>query len=781
LGSQEVSAGVSEQVVNAKLAEILSRDFGLDCRAERVKDRRRPDIRCYYRGSMIVIESSYSRGDAERDARGRIEGEQRMADIAMALWIKERFRDAPEPQLYETIRKASYDVRVFASTDIGGTLLKYLERSTGRRAEPATGWFENLNLPMVKAVIDHSIDFMVNEEDVAEIMKNIETVFNNFIEVLKNLDRRGSIRRSIYDILYKLYGLTIAEAHDPDIAFGHTALSILLSVVFYEHIRSAHPELESLGVYTNAYGPIEGLRKALEELLRIDYRPALELAIEVLSFLPADVAVAWRVKDLIDLARKIASEGALLRRDFTGRLYRRITGNIAVRKGFATFYTEVPAAYLLAYLATSTLLGLDERPLTRLNPKEAYRVVERIRSTKVGDFACGSGTLLIASYSTLMHIATLLKHYYNLEDIDLEDLGRELVESGIYGIDALRYASQVTAINLALMAPSTIAKENVYTVYLGYIAEKRQAWLGSLELLRDSGRVGGLLAYIEGGLRGVAEKVSIHGAEGTFSIPTQFDLIIMNPPFTRATGRSEKFGESRGLFGFIVDEGVKKKFLDAYNSVRKEVMRSLRDLALSIAHTLPDLPRQIVQGLIPGADQYLSISQAGEGLLFLYLAYRYVRDGGVIAFVLPRNLLAGVSWFLARVLLASKFHVKYVVVSSDSGKGYNFSEGTSLSETLIVARRVDRHSDDEETVFVNILSKPSTALESMMFAEEVVRRSSTRYSGIVEVGGSRATILRVDRRHLLNHLDNWNRFTALTDIELLRSTMCLYDAGEVVL
>lgn len=102
-----------------------------------------------------------------------------------------------------------------------------------------------------------------------------------------------------------------------------------------------------------------------------------------------------------------------------------------------------------------------------------------------------------------------------------------------------------------------------------------------------------------------------------------------------------------------------------------------------------------------GLDQYYNIGQADEGLLFLYLAYRYVKPGGVIAFVLPRNALSGVSWFLARALLADKFHVKYVVVSSDSKNGYNFSEKTSLSECLIVARRVDVHEPNEETVLIN--------------------------------------------------------------------------------
>jgi len=104
----------------------------------------------------------------------------------------------------------------------------------------------------------------------------------------------------------------------------------------------------------------------------------------------------------------------------------------------------------------------------------------------------------------------------------------------------------------------------------------------------------------------------------------------MNPPFTRATGRGERFGEARGLFGFIVDESIRKQFLEAYERVREDVRGSLRAIAQSASSMLPEPLRQIVQGLMPETKQYLSIGQAGEGLLFLYLAYRYVKNGVVV-------------------------------------------------------------------------------------------------------------------------------------------------------
>jgi hypothetical protein len=771
---------VHEGVVNVKLAEILSRDFGIDCRAERVRGRRRSDIRCYYKGFIIGIEASYSKSNAERDAESRIE--QGLADIVLALWIKHKFRDVPEERLSEIIRKSVFDVRIFVPVELKG-LLRYLEASVKRSVEPATWWFENVDLPTIRDIIENSIEFMIREEGVEKLIGEMKLKFNDFINTLQALDGRGVVRRSMYNILYKLYGLSIAEAQDPDVSFGHVALSILLSAVFYEHIRGVHPELKPVTDYIQRLGPIEGLRRALEDLLSIDYRVAVEVTIEILGTLPNEMS--QRVRDLVDLAIRIASNRSLLRRDFAGRVYHSITGDIALRKGFATFYTEVPAAYLLATLAVSSLLGLDERGLPSLDQEKAREIASQVASLKVGDLACGSGTLLTASYSALMRAVATLKFYYNLDDIEVESIGKRLIEEGIYGIDALRYASQITAINLALMAPSTIGRENVYTIYLGYIQDKNQAWLGSLELLNNAGRVGGLLAYIEGGLRGVAERVALEGTEGEFSIPQGFDLIIMNPPFTRATGRTERFemeaaGE-RGLFGFIVDAEARRNVIRKYERVRESIKSDLEKVAANIANVLPTTIRDMVLSKPKEFKQYLAIGQAGEGLPFLYLAYEYVKNGGVIAFVLPRGLLAGTSWFLARTLLASEFHVKYVIVSSDPKRGYNFSEGTSLSETLIVARRTDRHSDGEETVFVNLLSKPVTALEAVMLAEGVMRSASARQRDIVEVGESKAVVFKVGRRQLLNNIDNWNRFVAVPNTELLEYTLNLYDKGEVVL
>ena len=766
---------VHEEVINVKLADILRRELGIDARAERIHGRKRLDIRCYYKGLIIGIEASYSASDAEKDAEGRIE--QGLVDIALALWIKHQYKDVPEDKLYEEVRNSTFDVKVFVPRDIVNTLIPFIEERTGRRAESATGWFRDVDLPTLKMIIEYSVEFLVREEEVGELLSNIRDNVRNFITTLEDLDTNNNIRRRIYDILYRLYGLSVANAEDPEVAFGHAALSILLSATFYEHVRVRHPELKPLLDYVKDYGPIEGLRMAFEGLLKIDYRTAVETALNIVSTLPPNAG--QRVRDLINLGVRLASSSSLLRKDFAGRIYHEITGDIALRKGFATFYTEVPAAYLLASLAVQSLLGLDDKGIRELSEGEVREVVSRIATVKIGDLASGSGTLLTASYSALMRIATMLKYYYGLDDVDVGDLGRRLIEEGIYGVDALKYASQITAINLALIGPA-ISRENVYTIYLGYITEKNQAWLGSLELLNNGKRVGGLLAWIEGGLKGSVENVNVEGVEGAFSIPERFDLIIMNPPFTRATGRTERFSERRGLFGFIVDESIRQKFINVYEQVRGRVRDELCRIARENSKAFPTLIQDIINGAEESSQYYLNIGQAGEGLLFLYLAYKYIKDNGVIAFVLPKGLLAGISWFLARILLLTKFHLKYIIISNDPKNGYNFSEGTSLSEVLIIAKRVNRYGGNEETIFINLLRKPSTALEAIMLADSIRRAIEKGEPYISTYGGAAAIVTKIRREELIGNVDNWNRLVAFPDDKLNEAIINMLEDGKLL-
>ncbi|MEM4684484.1 MAG: hypothetical protein QXW45_06930 [Thermosphaera sp.] len=778
---------VHESELNVRIASILSEGFRLDCRAERTRYRTRPDIRCFYNGFRIVIEASYSMSDAENDARRRIEDGS--ADIAIALHYPEKYPDIPEEELKKRLRESEFNAMILVPRDVLN-LERYILGKL-RVAKPAGGWFKGIRLGDLADIIKHAVGYLVEEVEVKQEVDRIKKDISDFIKAAIGLSGSDRLRENIASILYRLYGFEITNAKDAEVVFGQAGLAILLSSVLYERVRHFHA-LPPLRDYIISHGPIDGLRQAFEALLKIDYEPALALAIDVIKTLPAGLSV--QVKNLVNESIRISGMTSLLARDFAGRIYHEITGDIAVRKGFATFYTEIPAAYMLSNLAIRTLFDVAE--IEKLDKEKARTLLDTLCELKIVDFACGSGTLLTASLYNASRLARNLCFLYNLECLceGKASVEKKLIENDIYGLDALRYATQITALNLALMAPESITRENITTVYLGVTPEG--AWLGSLELLNNVKTFGGLLRWIEGGLKGVVEKISTTGVESEkIELLDNYDIVIMNPPFTRATGRvSKEFGEGRkGLFGFIADENSRKILKNKYDKIRKEVREELKRIAKELIEE--ELALRKYAPLFAefevnkeksdedeseswgDLDQYLSIGQAGESPLFLYLAYKYVKPAGVIAFVLPRNLLSGVSWFLVRTLLASKFHLKYVIVSSDGEEGYNFSEGTSLGEALIIAKRVSNHSDSEETYFVELLKKPQTALEGLLYADRVSEVIKDDCNVIVAKDSIVAKVKKTQRKDLLSFIINWGAF--YLEEELLKLLKDLIENSKV--
>jgi hypothetical protein len=142
-----------------------------------------------------------------------------------------------------------------------------------------------------------------------------------------------------------------------------------------------------------------------------------------------------------------------------------------------------------------------------------------------------------------------------------------------------------------------------------------------------------------------------------------------------------------------------------------------------------------------------------------------LKKDGKLCFVLPKGLLSGTSWFLARVLLAERYHMQYVVVSYEAGN-YNFSHSTSLSECLIVAQKTEEHFENEETTFVLLLKKPGTSIEAIALANTI----QAKQDNYVETGDSRAFLVTVKRHELRENLDNWGRFISLPSLEVLEET-----------
>jgi hypothetical protein len=326
-----------------------------------------------------------------------------------------------------------------------------------------------------------------------------------------------------------------------------------------------------------------------------------------------------------------------------------------------------------------------------------------------------------------------------------------------HAFDVLGYASQITALNLALHSPETpiTGLSPTYTMPLGYREADSSVSLGSLEFARTDMKLDQIFAHVV--KRGVGKEERDAVIDLLRLEP--FDLIVMNPPFSRTTGRGGRRGG--GLFGFMGDKSVRKLVLDDYTALRNDLKARLNANARDLLRNT-DLDILIEDD---GLRAYREIWQAGEGLLFLYLADIKLRLAGKLCFVLPRALLSGVSWFLARTLLASRYHVENIIVSYEPN-AYNFSESTNYSECMLIARKSMDLSPEDETRLVILLKKPTTSMEAIAMANTIC----TSEGEYVEASRARAFITRVKRKHLVENIDNWGRFVSLPDIRLIKET-----------
>lgn len=113
------------------------------------------------------------------------------------------------------------------------------------------------------------------------------------------------------------------------------------------------------------------------------------------------------------------------------------------------------------------------------------------------------------------------------------------------------------------------------------------------------------------------------------------------------------------------------------------------------------------------------IGQAGLGAVFVHLGDKYLEVGGRLALVLPKAVLSGVSWKKVRELFLEKYHIEYIISSFEGPNDWNFSENTSLSEILLVARKRLKKEDNTYTIFVNLFRKPKNEVESVYLGSQL--------------------------------------------------------------
>jgi hypothetical protein len=650
---EEYVSNFREEVYNVCLAEILC-ERGIDALPESIiKFRKMPDVRIFVKGVRIILEGKFNnKQKLNKQIQERIE--YGLCDICIGVLYNQELRNVNSiKELKEKILSGKFD-----------TSLSY-QNEEGIVHNDFTG----IDLKTLIEIINSTITLIINNNILASMAKKVEEELNsltdyasrnniwfNDMSLIKGLSESIAITTSNYTTKTKKDILKM------------TFFVLLDAMIFQESIKSLYSTINSLD---KAASPLKlYFRDQWEEILKIDYKSIFTVSKTIIDELPNISAETEKILNSIKvLALQVINSGLLTRHDFMGRIYHKLLLN-TTGQYYATYYTAVPSAYLLSeILFNEKSFGWN------------FNDLKELKKFKIIDPACGSGTLLSSCYISLRDLITTIVPYKKIHDYH-----KIMLEEVLYGWDVLGYATHLTHTVLGLHNPNVIVnKSNIATIPNG-MDDTGKIVLGSITIMNKQ------MQFISEGL---IEPVKIQDSneiiesfDPYINSLGKFDLVVMNPPFTRSSKTNVKFGYSESNTKTMMDIELRKILMD---------------------------------------NKLNGIGQAGLGAVFLGLAPGLLNKTGVIAFIIPRAILSGVSWQKIRQLFYDEFEIKYIISNYDPGDksinvdGWSWSENTDLGEVMIIAQRTDKPLNERETVYVNLINKPRSEVYSICYANSIDR------------------------------------------------------------
>jgi len=376
-------------------------------------------------------------------------------------------------------------------------------------------------------------------------------------------------------------------------------------LLFYRIYRqkvpsSKLPELASIS-------KVQDIQQYFDAITKIDFKSIYE--VNILGHIPNHPSTIQILNNVIDAIRLIRAD--LVTHDLAGRFFHLLIP-FEIRKILAAFYTHPNSADLLAGLT------IDDENCTITDP------------------ACGSGTLLVASYKRKMNI-------YEKKGGLKSTIHRQFLEKDIGGFDIMPFASHLTTINLAMQEIEQ--KTNVVRI----------ASMDSLDLTNRlktkpflSGKgipITGFEKTTQTTLTGEMVDVKTGGAvsmegRGTTFFVKPTDAIIMNPPF----------------------------------SDREKMPPEMRNKLNE---------NQILEDMIGG-----QVNLWGH---FIGLSFLLLKKQGVMGAVIPISVARGGATQKVRDFLLNNFTTKFIIVPS---KDDAFSENSALRDVLYIAEKRKSEQND---------------------------------------------------------------------------------------
>lgn len=692
-----------EETINTQLAIIIS-NLGVTAEAETilVHGQERPDVIFNLRGLRVVIEGKFADHPNVKyvvlsDARGRVQ--RGIAHIATAAIYPKELRTVPTSELNNHLQQAQITFCIVSETG-------------------ETEWYDGTPSGIMDAL---------RRAQVTLAQDNIvERTAKSLSERLEGVAQWWTGQEGTCDRLSQILGMLPPKGETPDNANERretaakvSALVIANALIFQEHLAVTDGRITPLRKLTDEKDIVGRTKEHWRWIWQnINYVPIFQLGENVLKELPLSQDTIAAFRALLKEANEICSRQSALRHDLMGRIYHWL---LHYAKYLGTYYTSVSTATLLLKLVLSAPWKKDFG-----NPFE-------LASFKIGDLACGTGTLLMASAQAVSDafICARAESGRSLNPVDLQTLHRTIMENVIHGYDVLPSAVHLTASTLAMLAPEVaFVRMNLFVMPLGM--DSGTPHLGSLDFL--SGNKLRIQFALDDSQVETIQTSAGRSQNVTAEIP-KLDLCVMNPPFVRSVGGNL-------LFGSLPDE---RGLLQA------ELKKRMKKIGAS--------------------------ATAGLGSVFVALADKHLSNGGRLAFVLPAAVGSGESWGETRSLIATKYHLETVIASHDS-EHQNFSENTELSEVLFIARKLEPGEVRGETTYVNLWCNPRSIHEALDLAARIVSKIpvSITGTGITPVRSARGKVAEMVKTASPTGQENWTG-AMFAQTELLRTCWHLEHAN----
>ena len=403
--------------------------------------------------------------------------------------------------------------------------------------------------------------------------------------------------------------LQYEEGHYPLDEMKQAATYLLANQIIFYHVLSRTDSANFKEIdETKINKPID-LLKYFEEVLKKDYTSVF--GFDVASKLPESATNV--IKKVIVAVKALAPEK--IGHDVLGKVFHDLIP-FNIRKAVAAFYTNNEAAEILANLSI-------DKP-----------------DAEVMDLACGSGTLLVAAYRRKRELLQSTGTQLSLEN------HKRFLEHDLTGIDIMPFAAHLAVMHLSLQSlvheaekvrvavwDSTELKPNMNIPAIS--SELRAAYRKPTLDMFGKGKIATREdAYIKKG------AITLEGVGGSEIPLEKADVVIMNPPFTRAERLPEEY------------KGQLKVRFKEY------------------------------KGLVFG--------RVGLHIFFILLADRFVKKGGRVAWVLPATVLRILSMEGIRKLWTNNYHVEYIITTDERAA---FSEAAQFREVLLIAKKLKDYEE----------------------------------------------------------------------------------------